>query len=182
MSAAFSQMQMQNNRLWIFGDQTAQLTKVQLDDQNSGKPPYIITDCYTVFGQKSRPKRMLVTRDGLHCFFVSERAIYYNFFHSERLQPLNIVVPLSFLSIDLVKDFEGDGLVQFGAVIGSQEGQILHGQIQINTQTGEIFDQQELKQFQSELQVPDCQPITEIKLYNNEDIFLLIAVTDKKLY
>lgn len=102
-------------------------------------------------------------------------------------------MPLTFLSIDLVETLKIDepgapSVSLFDVVIGSLEGQVLHGQIEIDNESGEIlktpFINPDQKQFQAELQIPDGQPITEVKLHfeKDKDIYLLLLISGPKLY
>ena len=67
----------------------------------------------------------------------------------------------------------------FELILGSEDGQIFHGAIQIDKESGRP---QMLEPFKSVVQTPEYSAILDLKVTQVKDTFLVLAASATKLY
>lgn len=124
---------------------------------------------------------MFVDKLGLHCFMLTGHEIFYNYFKSDRILPLPIQVPgltqQSYKSIDILRFDESDPNF-FELLIGTDQGNILHGVFSVQD-NGVI---EAAQPFKKAMQVPELTAINEIRMTRVKEVYLVLAVSDTKLY
>ena len=109
--------------------------------------------------------------------------IYYNNYNSQSVHQLQIDSvkgnQVAFRSIDILKFSDADPNF-FEVVLGSEEGHLFHGVIQIDPKRGyfpEVFEQ-----FRPILQTPEYSAILDIQITQIKDVYLVLAISATKLY
>lgn len=109
--------------------------------------------------------------------------IYYNHFNSESVHQLQIDSvkgsQVAFRSIDILKFSDKDPNF-FEVVLGSEEGHIFHGAIQVDKDKGYFPDVCE--PFKPVLQTPEYSSVLDIKVTQIKDVYLVLAISATKLY
>ena len=121
---------MQNSRLWIFTQRGNKLFKAEVEANGQTKPEYKEANNTQMQRDRSKLKKLYVDKTGLHCFMLTGREIYYNYFYSENVMQLPLDTsrssPISIKSIDILIFDERDTSF-FEMLLGSEDGAIYHG-------------------------------------------------------
>jgi hypothetical protein len=177
----YQQVVMQNSKLWIFTQRSNMLIKTEVDAAGQSRGECKVANNHQMRQNRTKLNKLFVDKTGLHCFMLTPREIYYNYYHSDTVVVLPVEIsrgtPPTIHSIDIQLFDEADPTF-FELLLGSEDGTLFHGAFQI---TPEGIPQT-VSQIQMAVKTPEYNPIREIKIAKVKEVFLVLAITSTKLY
>ena len=183
----YTQVSLQNNKLWIFTTKNKLLAKKEMGDNNTTlrDSKAIVDD--SVYLKRAKIRKMFVDETGMHCFLVSDTELYYNHWESDCIYRIDVFTPEHFsqrgggaISQMMIKSIDIKPLddLLFEVLLGTACGHILHGCYMARPREG---DCQIIDPFVQMIENEDGEPILDIKIVTIKTFLSILAVSPTKL-